>query len=51
MRRARDILFIIILLALAVQLIWHALAPLIPWACSLLVLLLIAGGLYYRKWR
>ena len=51
MKRARDGLLLIVLAALAVQLIWHALAPLLPWASAFLVLIMIVGALYYRKSR
>jgi hypothetical protein len=50
MKRLRDGLLLVILLAFAVQVLWRALWPLLPWAGAILVLLLVVGSLYHRKW-
>jgi hypothetical protein len=49
MKRARDSLILILLLALVVQVLWRAIAPLLPWASAALVFILIAGTFYYRR--
>jgi LPXTG-motif cell wall-anchored protein len=51
MQRIRAFLITLIILALAVHLVWIAIAPLLPGAVIGLVLLGVLGALYYRKRR
>jgi predicted RND superfamily exporter protein len=49
MARIRGFLLMVIVLALAVHLVWDALAPLIPYVIGVLIALAVLGALYYRK--
>jgi hypothetical protein len=49
MARIRGYLVTVIILALAVHLLWDAIAPLIPYTIGGLVALAALGALYYRK--
>lgn len=49
MQRLRASLFTLIILALAVHLVWVAIAPLVPYGLGALVAVLVIGLLYYRK--
>lgn len=55
MKRARGILVLVMLGAVAVRVVWWAIEPvitaLVPVALVLLVLILIIGTLYYRTRR
>jgi hypothetical protein len=51
MQRVRAFLITLIILALAVHLVWVAIAPLIPEAVVGLVFIGVFGALYYRKRR
>lgn len=49
MGRIRAYLITVIILALAVHLVWDAIAPLVPYVVGGLVALLALGALYYRR--
>ena len=49
MGRIRAYLITAIILALAVHLVWDAIAPLIPYTVGGLIALAVLGALYYRK--
>jgi hypothetical protein len=49
MARIRAYLITVIILALAVHLVWVAVAPLVPYTIGGLVALVALGALYYRK--
>lgn len=49
MQRVRAFLITLIILAIAVHLVWDAVAPLIPYTIGGLVAVLILGALYFRK--
>jgi hypothetical protein len=49
MTRIRAYLITVIILALAVHLVWAAIAPLIPYSIGGLIALTALGWLYYRK--
>jgi hypothetical protein len=49
MQRLRAMLVTLIILALAVHLVWVAIAPLIPYTIGGLIALAALGWLYYRK--
>lgn len=49
MARVRAFLITVIILALAVHLVWDAIAPLIPYTIGGLIALAALGFLYYRK--
>lgn len=49
MSRIRAYLVTAIILALAVHLVWDALAPLIPFAIGGLIAVAALGALYFRK--
>lgn len=49
MGRVRSFLITVIILALAVHLVWTAIAPLIPYAIGGIIALAALGFLYYRK--
>ena len=51
MARVRAYLFSVIILALAVHLVWVAIAPLVPYAIGGLIALAALGALYFRKRR
>jgi hypothetical protein len=49
MARIRAYLITVIILALAVHLVWDAIAPLIPYTIGGLVALAALGALYFRR--
>jgi hypothetical protein len=49
MRRVRAIFFTLIIAAIAVHLVWVAIAPLVPYAIGGAVGVGILGLLYYRR--
>jgi hypothetical protein len=49
MARVRAFLITAIILALALHLVWDAIAPLIPYTIGGLVAVAALGALYYRK--
>ena len=51
MQRLRAFLFTLIILAIAVHLVWLAIAPTMPYAIGGLVAIGALGALYYRKRR
>jgi hypothetical protein len=51
MHRVRGVLVTIIIAAIAVRLMWEAIAPLIPYAIGALVTITVLGALYYRRLR
>lgn len=55
MSRARSILFLVLIGAVALRVVWWAIEPivttLIPLASVLLVLVVVGGALYYRSRR
>jgi hypothetical protein len=51
MQRLRGLLITVIILAIAVHLVWVAVAPLLPTAVVGLVVVGILGSLYYRRRR
>lgn len=52
MRKARAILFTLLLVALTVHVLWIAIAPMVPYLVSAFVVVLALGFIYYRmtKW-
>jgi len=50
-KRARNSLLMVLLLAFAIRAMWWAIAPMVPIALGFLVLVLIVGTLYHRKSR
>lgn len=51
MQRARMFLITLIILALAVHIVWLAVAPIVPYSIGGLVVIGLVGMLYYRKRR
>lgn len=51
MRRVRDMLVACLAVALAIRVLWWAIAPIVPVAIGTLTLVLIFGALYSRKSR
>lgn len=51
MQRLRASLVTLIILAIAVHLVWAAVAPAVPYAIGGLVAVSAAGALYYRRRR
>ena len=51
MRKARAILLTLLLVALTVHVLWIAIAPLVPYLVSALVVVLALGFVYYRMTR
>lgn len=51
MQRVRAFLITLIILAIAVHLVWVAVAPTVPFAIGGLAVIAIVGALYYRKRR
>jgi hypothetical protein len=51
MARVRAFLVMVIILALAVHLVWDAIAPLIPYTIGGLIALVALGALYFRTRR
>lgn len=51
MRRIRTYLFMLIIGALAVHLVWIAIAPLIPYAVGGVAAVGVVGAFYYRRGR
>jgi hypothetical protein len=49
MRRARAFFITLIIAALAVRLVWLAIAPLVPYAIGGVAALGVVGALYYRR--
>jgi hypothetical protein len=49
MARVRAFLVTVIILALAVHIVWVAIAPLVPYTIGGLIVLAALGWLYYRK--
>lgn len=49
MARVRAYLVTVIIFALAVHLVWDAIAPLVPYTVGGLVALAALGALYFRK--
>lgn len=49
MARVRALLVTLIILALAVHLVWDAIAPLIPYTIGGLVAVMALGLLYFRR--
>ena len=49
MARVRAFLITVIILAIAVHLVWDAIAPLIPYTICGLIALVALGWLYFRK--
>ena len=52
MKKARAILFTLLLVALMVHVLWIAIAPMVPYLVSAFVVVLALGFIYYRmtKW-
>jgi len=50
-QRVRGFLLTLIILALAVHLVWVAIAPLIPYTIGAVAVVGVLGALYYRKSR
>ena len=51
MRKARSGLLTCLLAAFAIRAMWWAIAPMVPMAFGVLVLVLVFGMLYHRKSR
>jgi hypothetical protein len=49
MRRVRGYLITVIIGAIAVRLVWAAIAPLIPYTIGALGAVVVLGALYYRR--
>jgi hypothetical protein len=49
MRRARAFFITLIIAAIAVRLVWDAIAPLIPYSIAGLGIVAVLGALYYRR--
>jgi hypothetical protein len=49
MARVRAYLITVIILALAVHLVWDAIAPLLPYTIGALIALAVLGALYFRR--
>jgi O-antigen/teichoic acid export membrane protein len=49
MARIRAYLVLVIILALAVHMLWDAIAPLVPYAVGGLVTVMVLGWLYFRR--
>lgn len=51
MKKARAVLATLLLAAVTIHLLWIAVAPLVPYIISLLVVVLALGFIYYRMTR
>lgn len=49
MQRVRAYLFLVIIMALAVHLVWIAIAPVLPFTIGAIAVVGVLGSLYYRK--
>jgi hypothetical protein len=50
-KKARAILFTLLLAAITVHVLWIAIAPLVPYLVSSFVVVLVLGFVYYRMTR
>ena len=51
MRKARAALFTLLLAAFTIHMLWIAVAPLVPYLVSSLVVVVVLGFIYYRTTR